>query len=105
MIHQFRSFQRPLMVLAAGSALALGVAQAQTTAPAASAMPAAAQAAQRLTIREVLDRLEAGGYRDVREIELDHGRYEVKAENARGERVKLKIDARTGTLESERVRR
>lgn len=105
MIQHFRSIQGALVVLAAGSALAFGVAQAQATAPVAPAALATAPAAQQLTIREVYDRLQAAGYRNMREIELERGRYEVKAENARGERVKLKVDARTGAVESERVRR
>ena len=95
-----------LVAIAAGTAVTWGIAQAQapatpaTQAPAAATAPAAAQ----LTVRDVYDRMEAAGYRDIREIEWDHGRYEVKASNAQGERVKLYVNATTGAVESTRTR-
>jgi outer membrane receptor protein involved in Fe transport len=94
-----------LAMLIAGSALAFWAAQAQTAAPAQATQTVAAPAAPQLTIRDIYDRLEAAGYRDIREIEFDDGRYEVKAQNAKGERVKLKVNAATGAVEQERVHR
>ncbi len=49
--------------------------------------------------------MEAAGYRDIREIEFDDGRYDVKASNAQGERVKLRVNATTGAVEKTRIRR
>jgi hypothetical protein len=88
-------------------------AMAQSTAPSASvATPptsmsaATAHAVQvpQLTIRDVYDRLEAAGYRDLREIEWSDGRYEVKARNAQGARVKLEIDGNTGAVLRNRIK-
>jgi len=96
-----------LAAIAASAAMTAGIAQAQASAP--SVAPAASAAAvspqARLTLRDIYDRMEAAGYRDIREIEWDHGRYEVKADNARGERLKLYVNATTGTVEKTRVRR
>ena len=102
-----QNIRRFLAAIAAGTAVTWGIAQAQapstpaTQAPAATTAPAAAQ----LPVRDVYDRVEAAGYRDIREIEWDHGRYEVKASNAQGERVKLYVNATTGAVESIRTRR
>ena len=90
----------------AASAIGLGLAQAQTSPPAATASPAAASApAQKLSIRDIAERLEAAGYRDIREIEWDDGHFEVKASNAQGQRVKLDVNATTGAIERTRIRR
>lgn len=97
-----------LAVAIAGSALAFGAAHAQSAAPAQAAQSvqaAAAPAAPQLTIRDIYDRMEAAGYREIREIEFDDGRYEVKARNAQGQRVKLKVNAATGAVEQERAQR
>lgn len=48
--------------------------------------------------------MEAAGYRDIREIEYSHGRYEVEARNAQGQRVKLQVNADTGAVERTRTR-
>ena len=82
-----------ILALAMGAALTLGIAQAQTPPPA---------NAPQLTVRDIYDRVEAAGYRDLREIERDDGRYEVKAHNAQGERVKLYVNASTGAVERTR---
>ena len=87
-----------------GVALAQGTAQAPApaavTAPtAAPAAPVAARSqAPALNIRQIYDRMEAAGYRDLREIEWSHGRYEVKALDAQGARVKLEVDGSTGAV-------
>lgn len=92
--------RRVLTTIAAGAALAAGIAQAQAPAPAAAPT---ATAAPQLTIRDIYDRMEAAGYRDMREIEFSKGRYEVKARNAQGERVKLYVNASTGAVERTRA--
>ena len=102
-----QNIRRFLAAIAAGTAVTWGIAQAQapstpaTQAPAAATAPAAAQ----LTVRDVYDRVEAAGYRDIREIEWDDGHFEVKASNAQGQRVKLDVNATTGAIERTRVRR
>lgn len=96
---------RFLLPAATAAALTLGIAQAQTQAPAQAPTAATAPAATQLTIRDIYDRLEAAGYRDIRQIEWEHDRYEVKASNTQGQRVKLKVNASTGAVESSRVRR
>lgn len=55
-------------------------------------------AADTLSVRAVLDKVEAQGYRDISEVEREHDRYEVKATDADGRRVKIKLDARTGEI-------
>jgi hypothetical protein len=94
----------------AGAAIAQAPAAAPAVvaapaAPAAPATPAAAAAAvmpwqttPALTIRQVYDHLEAAGYRDLREIEWDHSRYEVKARDAQGNWVKLDVDGQSGAV-------
>lgn len=99
-----RNIRRLFIVVATGTAIAMGVAQARSPAP---AQPAAstAPAGPQLTIRDVYDRMEAAGYRDMREIEYSHKRkcYEVKGRNAEGARVKVYVNADTGAVERTRV--
>lgn len=92
-----------LALLAAAGPAAM--AQPAAPAPAPVAAPAAPTAAgPALNIRQIHDRLEAAGYREIREIELSGSRYEVKARNAQGERVKLEVNATTGAVERSRTR-
>lgn len=51
------------------------------------------------TLRDVYDRVQAAGYRDLREIELDRGRWEVKALDAEGNPVKLYVSGSSGEIE------
>ncbi|WP_313070339.1 PepSY domain-containing protein [Melaminivora sp.] len=112
--------QRVLLILATTAALALPAAHAQSPAQssAQSAAPAAATsapvaaparatpaAAARLNIRDIYDRASAAGYRDLYEIELDHGRYKVKGYDAQGARVKVYFNATTGAVEDGRKHR
>lgn len=92
-----------LIALAAASATGLSTAQAQT----ASSAPTGAMAptGAKLTIRDIYDRVQAAGLHAIREIEWDDGRYEVKARNAQGERVKLYVNGSTGEIERTRTRR
>ncbi|WP_281915463.1 PepSY domain-containing protein [Caldimonas thermodepolymerans] len=102
------SLTRGLVVAGLLAALATG-AGAQAPAPSVPAAPAPqtspAPQGPQLNIRQVYDLMDAAGYRDIREIEWSHGRYEVEGRNARGERVKLEVDARTGAVLRERVKR
>ena len=93
-----------LVALGTGAALALAIAHAQAPAPAPAPAAAQAGAAPQLTIRDVYDRMEAAGYRDMREIEYSSGRYEVEARDAQGRRVKLHVNAGTGAVERTRTR-
>lgn len=51
-----------------------------------------------LPMQGLIGKLDAAGYRNVEKIEREHGRYEVRAINRDGERVKLHLDAQTGEL-------
>ncbi len=100
------AIRNTLAALALGAATLTGAAAyAQTAAPA-PAQPAAAApaAAATLTVRQIYDTLTAAGYRNITEIELEHGRYDVKADNAQGQRVKLRVDAQTGAVLRSRIK-
>jgi len=99
-----------LQTAVCASVLALGAAsvnQAAWAQPAAPAVQAQGAAQGTLSIREVYDLLEKQGYHNFTEIELKRrGReYEVKADNASRQYVKLYVDAQTGRVLSERRRR
>ena len=93
--------------LSIGVAIAQAPTQAEISAPATSASvttEANNSSAKLLSIRDIYDRVDAAGYRQVREIDLDHGRYEVKALNPQGQSVKLYVNARSGAIEQVRNR-
>lgn len=99
-----------LTALLGTTAQAQGTSAASTATPAATPSAAAAPASSpasspALNIRQIYDRLDAAGYRDLREIEWDHGRYEVKARDAQGARVKLDVDGQTGAVLRSRTQR
>ena len=73
---------------------------AQTAASAAaSAAPVATAAATAMNFQQVVDRVVAQGYRDVREVERKGDKlYEVKARDGQGRRVELTLDARSGEI-------
>lgn len=86
------------------------IAQSAPTAPAAATAATAPQAASKvqqpsLNIRQIYDRLDAAGYRELQEIEWSDGRYEVKGMNAQGQRVKLEVDGNTGEVLRSRTKR
>lgn len=85
------------ILLAAAAALAFGAVQAQTSAPVQATTSSVAS--PQLTIRDIYDRVDAAGYRDIREIKISKGRYKVKATDTDGKRVKLYVNGSTGTVE------
>lgn len=87
------------------TALAALIAAASLGAMAQNAAPAAAAAAAPMSMMQVLERVTAQGYRDVREIELKSERlFEVKATNDKGQRVEMLIDARSGEVLKQEIK-
>lgn len=84
----------------AGAAL-LGPALAQDTAPSVNA----AASSDALTIPQVLEKLEAAGYRDFTEVERERDRFEVKAIDSDGRRVEVYVDAVSGEVVKTEVER
>ena len=81
------------------SALLLGgAAQAQTQVTPGAAPQATNQQQTALTIRDVYDRMEQQGYKNIREIEREHRHFDVKADDAQGQRMKLRVDMYTGEV-------
>jgi hypothetical protein len=103
---QGSKFSRVAPVLAAlllGTAGLAAIAQAPSApqAPQAPAAPAAT-----LNFQQVIDRVVAQGYSDVREVERKSDKlYEVKARDGQGRRVELYVDARSGEVLREEVKR
>lgn len=54
--------------------------------------------AQGLDVGELMSRLQAQGYRDIYEVEHEHGRYEVEAKDADGRSVELYVDPASGEV-------
>jgi hypothetical protein len=78
------------------AAASLG-AVAQTAAPAAAAAP--------MSMMQMLERITAQGYREVREIEVKSDRlYEIKATNDKGQRVEMLVDARSGAVLKQEIK-
>lgn len=61
------------------------------------------QGATVLTAAQVTHALQAAGYRHIRDLELDDGRWEAEATNASGQRVDLYVNASTGAVEREKL--
>lgn len=53
---------------------------------------------QWLPLPKLIERLEAAGYRDIEKIERERGRYEVRATDRQGARVKLYLHPHSGEL-------
>jgi len=94
------AIRNTLAALALGASTLTGAAAVHAQTPAQTpAQPAAtAPASTTLTVRQIYDTLTAAGYRNITEIELEHGRYDVKADNPQGQRVKLRVDAQSGAV-------
>lgn len=52
-----------------------------------------------LTIPQLVDKLDAAGYRNIEKVEREHGSYEVRATDRDGHRVKLSLNPATGAIE------
>lgn len=92
-------------VLASSALMVAAVANAQPAAPAMAPVAVSAPAAS-MGFQQLVDRVAALGYTDVREIERSSDKlYEVKAHNAQGQRVELYVDARSGEVLREEVKR
>lgn len=59
---------------------------------------AASSTQPKVSIQQALSAAEKAGYSDIRKIELEHGRWEVKGRDAHGKKCEVKIDATTGAL-------
>ena len=91
--------------LLASAAVATVAAHAQTAAPVAPVAPTAAASAS-MNFQQVVQRVVAQGYADVREVERKGDKlYEVKARDAQNRRVELTVDARSGEILREEVKR
>ena len=86
-----------------GAGAAIAPAFAQNAAPAATS--AAPVQSNWMSIKDVLNKLEAARYRDFREVERDDNRYEVKATDPQGQRVELDVDPVTGDVLKTEVKR
>ena len=86
-----------------GAGAAIAPAFAQNAAPAATS--AAPVQSNWMSIKDVLNKLEAAGYRDFREVERDDNRYEVKATDPQGQRVELDVDPVTGDVLKTEIKR
>lgn len=87
------------------AALALALAAAMPFAPAQAsdrdsrrAEENRAVAAARVDAAAAIAAVRAAGYGPVRDLEWDHGRWEVEATDAEGRRVELYVDATTGAV-------
>lgn len=99
------AIRNTLAALALGAATLTGAAAVHAqTAPAPAQPAATAPANATLTVLQIYDTLTAAGYRNITEIELEHGRYDVKADNAQGQRVKLRVDAQSGAVLRSRIK-
>ena len=65
----------------------------------------ATTAASRLNIAQIHDKLAAAGYTSIDEIERKRDDYEVKATDAEGRRVELRVDAATAKILKTEVKR
>jgi hypothetical protein len=58
-----------------------------------------------MSLQAVQDKLTAAGYRDFEKIDRKRDRYEVKATDAKGQRVELYVDPVTGDIRKTEVKR
>ncbi len=88
-----------------GAGATIAPAFAQNAAPAVTSTAPATAQSNWMSIKDVLTKLEAAGYRDFREVERDDNRYEVKATDPQGQRVELDVDPVTGDVLKTEVKR
>lgn len=85
----------------AGTYAVAQTASAPASAPAASpaAAPQTAAVPAPMSIQDLLGKLTAQGYTDVSEVERKGDKlYEVKARDAQGRRMEMKVDSRTAEI-------
>jgi len=58
-----------------------------------------------LPIEDILGKVKAAGYQNIREIKLKHGAYVVKAETAEGERARIVLNVETGEVVEQKTRK
>ena len=56
------------------------------------------QQQNRLYVDQIVDHLKADGYKNIRDIDYDDGRYEVKAADSNNNIVKLYVNPTTGEI-------
>lgn len=66
--------------------------------------PASTASGPELSIKQIHDRVEAAGYRDIREVEREDDGYEVKATTADGRRAELYLDPVSGEITKTKVK-
>lgn len=86
-----------------GALAAAVLATTALTAGAQATAPAAPTAT--MNFQQLVDRVAAQGYNDVREVERESDKlYEVKARDAQGRWVELVVDARSGEILREKLK-
>jgi hypothetical protein len=68
------------------------------------AQTASRDTAQDLPTSSIQEKLTTLGYRNIDRIKRDHGAFEVKASDSKGERVKLYVDPQTGDIINKRAK-
>jgi hypothetical protein len=63
-----------------------------------------ASTAQELSIKQIIDQVEAAGYRNIKEIEREDDGYEVKATAADGRRAELYLDPVSGEITKTKIK-
>lgn len=91
---------------AALTVLALGLGSTPASAQGAATAAAPGSTAVPMNFQQIVERVVAQGYSDVREVERKSDKlYEVKARKGQGQRVELTVDARSGEILREEVKR
>jgi hypothetical protein len=87
--------------------LATATTAASAQAPATPATPPSpSTSAAAMNFQQVIERVTALGYNDVREVERKGDKlYEIEARNAQSRKVELTLDARSGEVLREEVKR
>lgn len=86
-----------------GAIAAVVLGTAALTAGAQASAPSAPAAT--MNFQQLVDRVAAQGYSDVREVERESDKlYEVKARDAQGRWVELVVDARSGEILREKLK-
>lgn len=86
-------------LLGAGTYAVAQTASAPAPASAPAAAPQTAAVPAPMSIQDLLGKLTAQGYTDVSEVERKGDKlYEVKARDAQGRRMEMKVDARTAEI-------